>query len=465
MAAFIGRKEELRILENRYSSEKFEFAAIYGRRRVGKTTLIEEFAKGRRAILFQARERSYGENLDNLKAGTEDAIGRGPPNENMDSLLERIFNAGKDDRLVFVIDEYPYLAESHPSVSSILQDAIDRNHRSSKVFLILCGSSMSFMESQVLGEKSPLYGRATSVLRIEPFNCRESGDFVKAYTSEDKLRTYGTVGGTPRFLTMFDDSLPFEVNLQSLMGRDSPMHFIVRDMINGEFRSPAMYNSLLSAIAAGNRRVKDISSAARIDARTAAVYLGNLEAAGIIGKEFPVNAAGRKHVYYTIKDNLVRFWFACLKDRLEMIERGRGDKALDDVKDCLQRYMGGVFEEVCREYALTHLLADSVGRWWGSDPETKMQVEMDIVASRRVGGESVGLFGECKFRNEPMNAGMLDELKHRSGLVGGFDRRRYILFSKSGFTKDLTDKAKADGTTLLTVEDLFSDAPHADIWN
>ena len=182
---FYGRERELEKLNNMYRSNKFEFAVFYGRRRVGKTTLIREFCKDKNAIYFVAREASSEVNLQNFSNDVFSITDRNKMEniyfQDWEKAFEYLGNISKEERLILVIDEYPYLAESLPSISSVIQAHIDMKLKDGKLFLILCGSSMSFMENQVLGYKSPLYGRRTAQFRVKPFTYFESIPFMDGY--------------------------------------------------------------------------------------------------------------------------------------------------------------------------------------------------------------------------------------------------------------------------------------------
>ena len=192
---FIGREQELKRLNRMYESEKLEVAVIYGRRRVGKTTLINEFCKDKKTVFFAAQENSIEQNLLELSNSIAQVDKQGSVANVMyrsfaDALL-RLEELAKEERLVFVIDEYPYLAQADKGISSLLQNFLDHQFKSTKLFLILCGSSMSFMENQVLGYQSPLYGRRTAQFKILPFDYFDTGKWFPEYSYEEKAIMYG----------------------------------------------------------------------------------------------------------------------------------------------------------------------------------------------------------------------------------------------------------------------------------
>jgi AAA+ ATPase superfamily predicted ATPase len=213
---FIGREHELERMNERYNRGGFECLPIYGRRRVGKTALIKEFIKDKKAIFFTATENNKNHNLQLLSSaifeivsGIESTI----TYNSFEAAFDIIFELAKKEKIVFVIDEYPYLAQSYKPVSSILQSHIDHKFKDTDIFIILCGSSMSFMEYQVLGYKSPLYGRRTGQFKIEPFNFKYSTKFHKTFSKEEKAIIYGITGGIPQYLEMMDENRSLKENI------------------------------------------------------------------------------------------------------------------------------------------------------------------------------------------------------------------------------------------------------------
>ena len=215
---FIGRNTELKTLDKLYRSNKFEFAVIYGRRRVGKTALINEFSRDKDTIFFTGVETNAKQNLENFsRCIMEYQTGFAVDSSfaSFQAALEYVFQLAQKKRLVLVIDEYPYVARASKSFASTLQMLIDKNKDSSKLFLILCGSSMSYMEDNVLAYKAPLYGRRTSQLKIQPFDFFESCRYFENFSGEDKALAYGIMGGTPQYLMQLDDRLSIEDNIKN----------------------------------------------------------------------------------------------------------------------------------------------------------------------------------------------------------------------------------------------------------
>ena len=204
---FIGREKELTALNNLYASDKFEFAVIYGRRRVGKTALINQFIDDKKSIYFMGVESNSKQNLENLSKSIFElstGFASAPTFDSFQRALEYVFKLSENERIILVIDEYPYVARSSKSLASTLQLLIDKFKDNSKLMLILCGSSMSYMEDHVLAYKAPLYGRRTAQLKVQPFEFMEACKHFPKFAAEDKAIAYGIVGGTPQYLLQLE---------------------------------------------------------------------------------------------------------------------------------------------------------------------------------------------------------------------------------------------------------------------
>lgn len=453
---FIGRERELNALERLYQSNRFEFAVIYGRRRVGKTALINKFIDNKNAIYFMGVESNAKQNLENLSksimeyvSGTEiDSIF-----SSFQSALEYVFKLSEKERIILAIDEYPYVARSSKSLASTLQLLIDKYKDKSKLMLILCGSSMSYMEDHVLAYKAPLYGRRTAQMKLAPFDFEETCRYFKNFSDEDKALIYGIVGGTPQYLLQIDDNLSVEENIKNTFL--NPVSFLYEEPINllkQEVREPAIYTAVIAAIATGASRMSEISGKVGEDTNVCSMYLKNLINLGIVQKETPYGEKASRKSVYSIEDNMFRFWYRFVFENNSIIARGAADLVYKRIEPQLSDYMGKVFEEICRQYLWKQLLSGncpvefaSLGRWWGNNPKEKRQEEIDIMGEQ---DKNTALFAECKWTNEKVDLGVLETLVKRSELFN-YKTKRYYLFSKSGFTKGCIDKANEMGNVTL----------------
>lgn len=459
---FIGREKELNALEKLYQSGKFEFVVIYGRRRVGKTALINHFIDDKKSIYFMGVESNAKQNLENLSKSILE-FSSGIQTEtyfpSYQAALEYVFQLAERERVVLAIDEYPYVARASKSLASTFQLLIDKYKDTSKLMLILCGSSMSYMEDHVLAYKAPLYGRRTAQMKIMPFDFEETCAYFRNLSDEDKALIYGIVGGTPQYLLQMSDTLSVEENIKNTYL--NPMSFLYEEPVNllkQEVREPAIYNAIITAIATGHSRMSEISTKVGEDTNVVSGYIKNLISLGIIKKETPYGEKASKKSIYSIEDNMFYFWYRFVLDNNSVIVRGAADLVYKRIEAQLSDYMGRVFEEICTQYLWKLLLLGkmpiefvSLGRWWGNDPRQKCQTEIDIMGEQ---DSNSAIFAECKWRNENVDLDVLETLIGRSRLFH-YTNVHYYLFSKSGFTKGCMEKAEEMGNvTLVGYEDI-----------
>ena len=460
---FIGRERELEALDHLYASDKFEFAVIYGRRRVGKTALISRFIEDKRAIYFIGVESNAKQNLENLSKNIVE-YGMGVQAQtaflSFQAALEYVFRLAEKERLVLAIDEYPYVARSSPSLASTLQLLIDQYKDRSKLMLILCGSSMSYMEDQVLAYKAPLYGRRTAQMKILPFDFEDTCRCFKHFSDEDKALIYGIVGGTPQYLLQMDDKLSVADNMKNtFLNPTSSLFEEPENLLKQEVREPALYNAIITAIASGASRMSEISTKVGENTNLCAAYLKNLLDLGLVRRETPYGEKASRRSLYRIDDNMFRFWYRFIPENHSMIARGATELAYKRIAPFLSDYMGQVFEDICKQHLWKLMLNGEcpvefaeLGRWWGTDPAKKEQIEIDILGEQ---DKNTALFGECKWTNEKVDVGVLETLVMRSHLFH-YKQTQLYLFAKRGFTKGCVDMADSMGNvTLVTYADIL----------
>ena len=457
---FIGRERELNSLEKLYASDKFEFAVIYGRRRVGKTALINHFIRNKKAIYFMGVESNDKQNLENFSKNIlEYGVGIQADTAflSFQAALEYVFQLAEKERLILAIDEYPYVARSSRSLASTLQLLIDKYKENSKLMLILCGSSMSYMEDHVLAYKAPLYGRRTAQMKMQPFDFADACRYFKNFSDEDKALIYGIVGGTPQYLLQMDDKLSIEENIKNtFLNPTSSLFEEPENLLKQEVREPALYNAIITAIATGSARMAEISTKVGAETSVCTAYLKNLLALGLVQKETPYGEKASRKSIYAIDDNMFRFWYRFVPENYSIISRGASDIAYKRMEPHLSDYMGKVFEEICKQYLWKLLLKGQspvefgeLGRWWGTDPFTHSQTEIDIMGEQDI---NTALFGECKWTNERVDTGVLETLAKR-GQLFHYGKIYLVLFAKRGFTKGCVDLANRMGNVMLVSYD------------
>lgn len=456
---FVGRQRELATLNRLYHTDTFQFPVVYGRRRVGKTTLIDQFIGRKPAIFFTAIESDLQANLRNLSTAIyayehpDRDPATAPQFADLQRALEAIFALAQEQRLVFVIDEYPYLAKAYPSASSILQALIDRAQGQSKLFLLLCGSSLSFMKEQVLGERSPLYGRRTAQMELKPFDFFDSLEFFPNRDPLEVAQIYGMVGGIPLYLKQFQGVGTLkELTEAALLDPNSILFEEPLNLLMQEVAKASRYSAVVGAIANGCTQSGEIARTVGVTSAEVAYFLKELERLGLVVREMPLPKTGKRPIY-RLSDNLFQFWFRFVQPFASSIERGMPGRAWRAVDGSMAQYMGPVFEAICsqwlwRQAAMGSLPVefDDLGRWWGTDPRLKQEAEVDIVG---IADGSVALAGECKWRNEAFPQSEMEKLAHRTELIA-HGRQPYLFgFSKTGFSAACASAAAEVGNVRL----------------
>ena len=468
---FVGRESELRTLENLYEKNVFQMLVIYGRRRVGKTTLLAKFIENKPAIFFSAQEANDKMNLALFSKAIFDFFqvsSAFPPFDTWHDAFGFIAEKAKTERFVLAIDEFPYAAEENRSLKSILQNIIDHKLKETKIFLILCGSQIGFMESEVLGYKSPLFGRRTSQMSLEGFPYSDAAKMLNGFSLDDKIKLYACIGGTPHYLARIDNTESFENNLAALYFHKSGYLYDEPSMLlKQELRSPAMYNSIIVSIAGGASRLNEISTKVGAERSKTIKYLETLIGLKILHKEYPFGddpAKSRKGIY-KISDNCYRFWYRYVFQERTAIEQGAGKAVLHSILPEINSFMGKSFEDVCFQYMINQnndgrlpFVFTRSGRWWGANPQTKQQEEIDLIFSSSDNKKAV--FAECKWTNAPVGPDVLGDLERRSSLFDSnlFNgaKKWFYLFAKAGFSDRLVrEAAKRENVRLVRLKDMF----------
>lgn len=435
---FIDREEELEFLK---SQKPPSLVVLYGRRRVGKTALVEKFCHDRDHIYYTASESNKKEQLEEVY----ELVYQELKDELIRDLSHRwatLLRYLKDKELIFVLDEFPYIVKADESLPSKIQRLWDKELKDSNLFLILTGSSVSMMEDKVLSPKSPLYGRRTGQWKVEPFSFRYAKEFFSNYSFEDKIRAYSVLGGIPYFLEQFDPEEEVKENIKdNILSKGSVLHNEVEFLMREEFREPMNYYTILKSISQGNTKFSDIQNDTGIDKNNLTSYLSVLRNLQLIRRRSPITQGKAKRGRYYLEDNFFRFWFNFIFPKKSQLETKKA-VLLENICGSLDRYVGFVFEDVCRELVNLEYPEFEVGRWWHKEDEidiTGLNEEDDRI-----------LLGECKWSKNKVGPGLLSDLKEKAKHVRwkeGDRDEEYLLFSRSGFTEKI--KEISDGSLCL----------------
>lgn len=463
MIHFVDREEEMQTLHSEYDRQGSSLVILYGRRRVGKTTLITEFIKDKEALYFLASEESEPQNRAIFKEKTAEFTKNELLNnaevKSWDALFKLIIDTPFNTKPIIVIDEFQYLGKSNPAFPSIFQRIWEEVLKNSQVMVILCGSLISMMESQTLSYKSPLYGRRTAQIRLKqiPFRCYH--EFFPGKSLRELVEMYAITGGVPKYIELFSDKQSIYDSISScILNRSGYLYDEPFFLLQQEVTEIGSYFSIIRAIAAGNTRLSAIASLLEVKATSLTKYIKTLIDLDIVEREVPItedNPDKSKKGQYKIKDNYLRFWFAFVYPNMSLLEQGLADAVLDKIKISLTKnHTAFVYEDVCREHMWSMNIAGSwpfnfskVGRYWDS------HTEIDIVALDPEGKNII--LGECKYHKEPVGIDVLEALEAKADSVQWNRNNRklwYILFSISGFTNELTKLAEKRYDLILCNE-------------
>lgn len=453
---FIGRKKELAELDKHYHSEKKEFGVIYGRRRIGKSSLISEFLKDKNGILFQAKRDNFYGNLKSFSFKICELLNL--PTDFTFSSWEQAFDSIKKyangKRFVLAIDEYPYILEQEPNFSSVVQEFID--NASDNIFLLLSGSDVSFLTKEIKDHNSPLYKRRTFEMQLNKLDFDEAVQFLKDFDTDTKCKYLSIMSTYPYYLCAINHKLSFEENIKFLLFNQYGAFFSLPDQIlSNSTKVQDVYNAILIAISHRKRSNKEIADYIHEDEAKVSKYLITLQNSEIVMK-CQTYMGNKKTIYYDFCDNLLKFWYKFIFNNEERIKIN-GDIVFEEQKEEIGKFLSFGFENVCRLYLDQKNKNGELGTVY--EPLKPYKVEKSILnRSVEIDGLSqVGdnlLVVECKYRNTKFNMQMLLHLQESASVFPSKLKRYYYIFSKSGFEQNVLAQ-KSNQITLVTPNDMF----------
>jgi len=420
---FVDRVKEIDILEQRYKSNKPEFMIIYGRRRIGKTELIKQFTKDKKHFYFLARKEPIELEVDRFRKKISEKLNIFlRETKDFETLfIEILEKIDASQKFIFLIDEFPYLIEAYKPILSIFQSIWDEVLKNENVFLLLTGSSVSMMETEVLGYKSPLYGRRTGQLKVEPIKINYLNEFLPNYKIKDILKTYGATGGVPYYLKEFNSKKSFLNNVRdTFFNKSNILYQEAEILLKEELRGPNTYFNILKAMIDGATKLSEISAKSLVHITNINKYISVLETLKLVRKEYPITQPAKlRNFIYKVDDNYFRFWLSYVYPYKEEIEE-QPESVLEFVKKDYPRYMGPIFEETVRQYirSLTTIDFNKIGKWWHKGEE------IDIVGLNE-NKKEISFF-ECKWSDISYNKSLkiLERLKEKAELVQWLNDKR-----------------------------------------
>ena len=465
---FLGREKEILVLEKEYARDG-GFVVIYGRRRIGKTTLIKQFIKSKTAFYFLATKEVESQSMKRfagvIARTTGNSVLQKAAFSDWLDLFQAVADYKPNEKKVLVIDEFPYLVKVNDSFPSILQNAWDEILKGSNVMLILCGSLISMMKKHALSYESPLYGRRTAQMRIAPL------PFTTVYENqklsfEEAAEQYSITGGVPKYMEFFSDGQPlYEQIKENVLSKNGFLYEEPNFLLTDEVQVPTNYFSIIKVIADGNHKLGTIAGILGLETSALTPYLKTLSELGFIEKQVPVtekNAEKTRKGLYFISDNFLRFWFRYVYPYKGELELDNTQISLDELdKDFKEKFVAFAYEDICKEI-FARLCSDKaidftpskIGSYWLNDKSGNTQI--DVMAVDTVNKRLFA--GECKYHNQPIDADVYFELVKKvdnsSEIKSAFKGYTVIygVFSKSGFTSRMTDISNSNPNLFLINE-------------
>jgi uncharacterized protein len=462
---FINRNAELEQLSHLYGSDRAELFVLYGRRRVGKTELLRAFCVDKPHIFFIATLSSDTEQLatfsQQIYGFSHSEVPAGFTFPSWDAAFQALADFPMQPRPIIILDEFTYLISGNKAIPSILQKVWDEKLKNTRLMLVLCGSYIGMMETEVLGYQAPLYGRRTASTLLRPLDLPSSSLFFPHYSHEEQFLAWAVLGGMPYYLRTFNDNQNNYSNIRQhiLDAQTGALFNEPRLLLMEELREPRNYFSILRAIAQGRTRLNEITQASGVSEVTAvARYLDILQQMRLITRRVPATEnqpEKSKKGIYQIDDHFLRFWFRYIQPNQSGLDLGLADAILKQrILPDLDHYVSTAFEEAAIAFTarlaqtggLT-FLPERIGGWWDRDSE------IDVLAINQT--EKAALVGECKWSVNLVGTNILDDLKQKSQVLMkdyGVQKVQFALFARIGFTPALEEKARAEGIKLYTVD-------------
>ena len=437
---FIDRKKELKFLEDLYKSKRAEMVIIYGRRRIGKTELIKQFSKNKKHVYYLCERTTENKNIEGFKERVSLSLNLPHLHRITINDWKTIFEIIKDklkERIVIILDEFQFLIEINRGVVSVFQKIWDEILKDTKVFLILCGSSVGMMETEILGYKSPLYGRRTAQWKLGEMEIKYFQNFLPDYSFQDILYVYGIVGGVPHYLSKLENKIGIYSNIKKhFLKKGGFFYEEAENLLRQEFREPRNYSLILRAISEGKTSFGKIVNSTGMDKAAVSRYLEILHNLNMIGYKLPMFSSkkSKKRNYY-IKDNYLNFWFRFIYPNKSCIEECMDEMVFQEVKKFLPAYFSPIFERICLKF-LFKIFSNSfpyLGKWWWKDRE------IDILGLNEKTKQI--LFCECKWQDRVNPEKILKELEEKTQWIDWEKEKRkesFGIFAKS-FRKKISE--------------------------
>ena len=454
MNNFINRQQELQSLNADYARPGASLYVLYGRRRLGKTTLLRNFAAGKPAV-YHVADRSAELDARRLMAGSM-SIGLDettllssnfPDWYSLFAAYDRVRPSGKT---ILILDEYQYLCEQQPAFSSMVQRWWDEHWRNEQIMVVLCGSALSMMYRETLARSSPLFGRRTGQYLLQPLRFAHVCEFFPALAPYEMIKMWALTGGIPRYAELAASYHDFDSALRGLvLTKDGPLYAEARFLLQDEVTISNVYWSLLHAIGSGVSRISEVAARVGLATNQLTRYLSTLRDLGMVRRIVPITEPTpekSKRGIYQVSDPFLRLWFGCVAPYESLVEFGKIEETERLMQGRRASHMAWAFEEICRQYVEDVSMqygAVKVGRFWNKSSE------IDVVGVNEE--ERVVLAGECKWSVSALDMVVVRDLRRKVEMNWPNEARSIVLmfFSTGGFTSDVKKWADENGAFLF----------------
>ncbi len=450
---FLNRIKEIKRLKNAINSDHPVFIAVYGRRRCGKSRLLQQVVKSK-DIYYVADQR---EPLLQIKS-LADEIGRQLSGfeqvtyPSWESLFITL-NSRINKKACLILDEFPYLVQGAPELPSIIQKVIDDT--SNKINLIICGSSQRMMHGLVLDSSAPLYGRASEILKIRPLEPSWLPEALNLRGIK-AVESYSVWGGIPRYWELTKKSRSTDSAIKDLIfDRDGVLHNEPSRLLLDDMRSATQANSLLSIIANGANRLSEIAARMGKPAGSLTRPLSNLIDLAYIKRELPFgeNIKSTKRTLYKLDDPFLMFWYRFVQKNQSLLEQDLIDDVFSEFKPKFQHHVSDIWEDLARK-SVTMLNINSIKwktahRWWGQGTDGN-KMEIDIVAESF--DKKYLLFGEAKWEEKTNLKQIINRLNY---CAENFPAKKQKTFIFAFWLKKCSKSFLSENTVILP-EDIFT---------
>ena len=435
---FVNRINELKSLEEEYKKKTSSFSVVYGRRRVGKTALISQFIKDKPHIYLYITLSELNSQLEafvnEIKKLVPSSLANHLKFDSFEEAIEFLSSLELKEKLILVIDEYQYLAQKDKAFSSKLQKLWDTKLQDSNIYLILCGSVLSMMHSEVLNYNAPLYGRRTSQFHIKPIKFKHIKEFLPTLGKLEQMQIYSSFGTIPKYLNEYDENLTFMENIEKkILNKNSYLYSEGNFLLKDEINDPVTYFSILKSISNGNRKIGSIASSLEVNSSYLSKYMLKLIELDIVEKEIPIfekNPSKSKFGKYRIKDKFLDFWFFYVYKNYNYLEIEQTQSVLDEIDlNFNDKFVSFAFEDYVLEDIIENpkkyidFIPKKVGRWWNN------KEEIDIVA---FDDENIA-FIECKWQNSVDKQRVKYRLIEKAKNLVGDKKAEYIVICKDNY--------------------------------